>query len=99
MSKYYPLIVERRFARHKLYWRERKLLVKPPMPDRSKRRGQTKCSLWSSGLGVGCLANDSTPEKFTVTKPAETNEGGPWRRPRPTEGCKPVQEKNEVKSK
>jgi hypothetical protein len=28
-------------------------------------------------LGVG--ANDSTPEKFTVTKP--------WRRPRPTQDC------------
>jgi hypothetical protein len=35
-----------------LCWRERKLLTAPPMPDTSKDRGQTKCSPWSSRLGV-----------------------------------------------
>jgi hypothetical protein len=48
------------------------------MPDRSKGRGQNKCSHWSSSLGVECGAYDPTPEKFTVTKP--------WRRPSPTQG-------------
>jgi hypothetical protein len=37
------------------------------MSDRSKGRGQTKCSLWSTRLGVGVTT--LTPEKFTVTKP------------------------------
>jgi hypothetical protein len=60
-----------------LCWRERKLLVAPPMPDRSK--GQTKCSPWSSRLGVGRGTNDHTSGKFTVTKPR--------RRPSPTQGC------------
>jgi hypothetical protein len=49
-----------------LCWRQRKLLVVPPMPERSKGRGQTNCSLWSSGLGVGRGANDPTPARFTV---------------------------------
>jgi hypothetical protein len=41
------------------------------MPDRLKGRGQTKCGPWFSRFGVGSLANDSTPEKFTVAKPQE----------------------------
>jgi hypothetical protein len=61
-----------------LCWRERKLLVGPPMQDRSKGMGQTNCSPWSSRLGDGHGANDSTPDKFTVTKP--------WRRQRHTQG-------------
>jgi hypothetical protein len=36
-----------------LCWRERKLLVGPPMPDRPKGSGQAKCSPWSSRLGLG----------------------------------------------
>jgi hypothetical protein len=35
-----------------LCWQEHKLLVGPPMPDRSKSRDQTKCSPWSSRLGL-----------------------------------------------
>jgi hypothetical protein len=38
-------------------------------------------------LGVGCDANDSTPEKFIVTKP--------WRRPRPLQGCSATKEEEE----
>jgi hypothetical protein len=44
------------------------------MPDRSKGRGQTKCSPWSSRLEVGRGANNPTPEKSTVTKPPEPME-------------------------
>jgi hypothetical protein len=44
------------------------------MPDRSKGRGQTKCSPWSSRLGVGRGTNNATPEKCTVTKPPEPME-------------------------
>jgi hypothetical protein len=36
-----------------LCWRKRKLLVEPPMPERSKDRVQTKCGPWSSRFGVG----------------------------------------------
>jgi hypothetical protein len=39
------------------------------MPDRSKGRGEMKCSSWSSRLWVGRGANDPNPEKYTVTKP------------------------------
>jgi hypothetical protein len=49
------------------------------MPDRSKGRGQTKCSLWSSRLVVGRGANDPTSEKFTVHKAMEEAT--------PTQGC------------
>jgi hypothetical protein len=45
------------------------------MQDRSKGRGQMKCSPWFSRLGVGREA-DSTQNKFAVTKP--------WRKPRLT---------------
>jgi hypothetical protein len=38
-------------------------------------------------LGVGCGANNPTPEKFTVIKP--------WRKPRPTEGCSTSEEEEE----
>jgi hypothetical protein len=62
-----------------LCWWVRKLLVEPPMPDRWKRRGQTKCSPWCSRLGVWHGTNNPIPEKYTVTKP--------WRRPRPMWGC------------
>jgi hypothetical protein len=37
------------------------------MPDRSKGRGLTKCSVWSSGLGVGLTTTNQ--KTFTVTKP------------------------------
>jgi hypothetical protein len=57
------------------------------MPDRSKGRGQKKCSPWSSRLGVGRGAHDPTPEKFTVTIP--------WRRPRPTQGSSASKEEEE----
>jgi hypothetical protein len=43
-----------------------KFFVGPPMPDKSKGRGQMKCSPWSSRLGIGRGANESTPEKCTV---------------------------------
>jgi hypothetical protein len=46
------------------------------MPDRSKGRGQTKYSPWSTRFGGGCGANDPTPEKLTVTKPPEIMEKG-----------------------
>jgi hypothetical protein len=50
----YGLIVEREFALPgELCWRKRKHLVGPPMPDRSKGRGQMKCSPWSSRLWFG----------------------------------------------
>jgi hypothetical protein len=42
------------------------------MPDMSKGRGQTKCSPWSSSLGVGRGANNPTLEKSTVTKPLDS---------------------------
>jgi hypothetical protein len=42
---------------------------------------QMKCSSWSSG------ANDTTPGKFTVTKP--------WRRPRPTQRSSASKEEEE----
>jgi hypothetical protein len=38
-------------------WRERKLLLGPPMPDKSKGKGQTKCSPSSSMLRVGRGSN------------------------------------------
>jgi hypothetical protein len=41
------------------------------MPDRSKGRGQTKCSFWSSRLGIERGANNPSPEKSTVMKPPE----------------------------
>jgi hypothetical protein len=36
------------------------------MPDRSKGRGQMKCSPWSYRLRVGHGANNQNPEKSTV---------------------------------
>jgi hypothetical protein len=59
-----------------LCWRDRKFLVGPPMTNKSKSRGQTKCSPWPSRLVVGRGSNDPTPGKFAVTKP--------WMKPRPT---------------
>jgi hypothetical protein len=55
----YRLVVDRRFAPQwpgVLSWRERKLLVAPPIPDRWKGRDQLKCSLRYSRLGVGRAA-------------------------------------------
>jgi hypothetical protein len=49
-------------------------VVGPPMPDRTKAMGQTKCRPWSSRLGVGRGSNNPTPEKSTVTKPPEPME-------------------------
>jgi hypothetical protein len=45
------------------------------MPNMSKGRIQTKCSPWSSRLGVGCWANDPTPKKITVMKPPDRGAG------------------------
>jgi hypothetical protein len=59
-----------------LCWRECKLLAEPPMPDRSKGRGQTKCSPWSSRLGVRCGANNPTPGKINCYKTSEAYGGG-----------------------
>jgi hypothetical protein len=36
-----------------LWWQKHRLLIGPPMPDRSKSRGQMKYSPWSSRLGAG----------------------------------------------
>jgi hypothetical protein len=47
-----------------LCWRERKLLVGPPMLDRPKGRGQTKCSPWSSRLGFTYLCFISGKPSF-----------------------------------
>jgi hypothetical protein len=41
------------------------------MPDRSKYRGLMEHSFWFSRLGVGCGANNPTPEKYTVMKPPD----------------------------
>jgi hypothetical protein len=62
-----------------LCWRERKLLVGPLMPDRSKDRGQMKRSPWSSRLGYGCGANDPTTKKLIVTKPSHGGGENPHR--------------------
>jgi hypothetical protein len=59
-----------------LCWRESKLLVEPPMPDRSKGRSQTKCSPWFSRFGAGRGTDRPTPQKITVMKPPETYGGG-----------------------
>jgi hypothetical protein len=78
----YRLIMERSCAspsHGEVCRRERKLLLGLHIPDSSKGKGQTKCSLWSSRLGVGRWAYYPTPEKLTVTKPR--------RRPRSTQGC------------
>jgi hypothetical protein len=44
---------------------EHKLLVGPPMPDRSKGRSLMKFSPWSSRWRGGCEADDLVFEKFT----------------------------------
>jgi hypothetical protein len=36
-----------------LWSQKHRLLIGPPMPDRSKSRGQMKCSPWSFRLGAG----------------------------------------------
>jgi hypothetical protein len=67
----YRLIAERKLARPspgELCWRERKLLVGPYMPGRSKGKGQTKWSYRSARFGVGCGANEPTAEKFAVNE-------------------------------
>lgn len=58
-----------------IFWQECKLLVAPPMPERSKGGGHTKCSPLFSKLGAGCA-------KFTVTKE--------WTRPKQKkkQGCR-----------
>jgi hypothetical protein len=53
----------------------------------SKGRGQTKCSPWSSRLGIGRGENDPITEKLTVTKPS--------RRPRPAQGFSARKEEEE----
>jgi hypothetical protein len=56
-----------------LCWLESKLLVGPPMQDRSNGRDQMKCSPWPSRFGVGHGDNNLTLEK-SVTKPPEPTE-------------------------
>jgi hypothetical protein len=41
------------------------------MTDGSKGRGQAKCNPWSSRLGVGRGANNTTQQKSIVTNPLE----------------------------
>jgi hypothetical protein len=45
-----------------------------------------KCGPWSSSLGVGFGADDSTPEEFAFTT---------WRRPRLTRGYRAIKEEEE----
>jgi hypothetical protein len=54
-----------------LCWRERKLLVAPHMPDRSKNRSQTLCGPWSSRLVFGRVFSNRTLEESTVANPPE----------------------------
>jgi phage shock protein PspC (stress-responsive transcriptional regulator) len=51
--------------------REHKLLVEPPMPYRSKGRGQTKCSPWSSRLRVLRVATDPKNPPIEEAKTTE----------------------------
>jgi hypothetical protein len=46
------------------------------MQNRSKGKTEKKCSSWYSRLGFWFGANDSTLEKFTVTKLTETKPDG-----------------------
>jgi hypothetical protein len=72
-----------------LCWRERKLLVEPPVSDRSKGKVQMKCSPWSSRLGLGL----TTPlRKKLLLWNLQRKE--PWRRPRPIQGCSASKEEN-----
>jgi hypothetical protein len=67
--------------------RERKLLVGPSMPDRSKGMGQILQveGRWAWGH------RPTLRKKFTVMKtPAKG--GGPWRRPRPTQGSNTIKD-------
>jgi hypothetical protein len=57
-----------------LCWPECTLLVKAPVSGRSKGTGQTRCTPWSSRLGVGRGTNNPTLEKYTVTKLPEPME-------------------------
>jgi hypothetical protein len=52
------------------------------MLDRSKGKGQTKCSSWFSRLGARHGAYKPTLEEFTVTKPPEHMEEA-----KDTQGC------------
>jgi hypothetical protein len=54
-----------------LFWRERKPLVGPPMPDGSKGRGHMMCSPRFPRLWIGHGANNPTLEKSTVMKTPE----------------------------
>jgi hypothetical protein len=61
---------------------ERKLLVGPPIPDRSKGIGQ-KCSPWTSTLGLG--VGIRTPPRINLI--LRIFQRKPWRRQRPAQGC------------
>jgi hypothetical protein len=64
--------------RGQLCWRDRKFLVRSPTRDRSKGRGQTKCSPWSSRFWVRRGANDCTPRKiycYETMEEAKTHTG------------------------
>jgi hypothetical protein len=66
-----------------LCWRELKLLVAPPIPDRSKVRSQTKCTPLPSKLGVGRGANNLIPENHEADQ-------GPHRALMPTKKKKEI---------
>jgi hypothetical protein len=72
-----------------LCWRERKLLIEPSMPDRSKDRGQTKCSPWSSRLGSG-LRLTTPPQKNLWLRNLQRNHG---RHKEPHRALEPIEKK------
>jgi hypothetical protein len=59
-----------------LCWRERKLLVRPPMLDRSMSRAQAKCSSWSFRLGVWRGANEPSTLTTLPEEPMDGDHGG-----------------------
>jgi hypothetical protein len=52
------------------------LLVVPRMPNRSKGKGQTKRSPWSSRVGFGLGANNPTLEKSNLLRNLQRTYGG-----------------------
>jgi hypothetical protein len=69
----------------------------PPLPSRSKGKGQTKPSPWSSRLGVGRVANKSTPEKSTIAKTPEPMVEGCRGGQNPHRVVAPIKEMNKKK--
>jgi hypothetical protein len=58
------------------------------MPDRSKGKGQMKCSPCTSMLEIGRRANEPTAEKLIVMKER--------RRPRRAQGCNASKEEEGI---